>query len=90
MVALAHTWIGDLDGDYVLSGEGEHRVSAMADGYLYLGPRDLLLKDPPAAAMLDTAYLAELDRRARIRQGPLGLDALMREAADTDVFFNLQ
>jgi hypothetical protein len=89
MVALSHTWIGDLDGDYILSGEHHRHVSAMADAYLYLGPRDLLLKDPPAAsAMLDTAYLAELDRRAKVREGQLGINALLREAADTDVFFN--
>jgi hypothetical protein len=46
---------------------GWPRWSVSIDAYLYLGPRDLLLYEPaPAHVWLDTAYLAELRRRASI------------------------
>jgi hypothetical protein len=39
----------------------------MADAYLYLGPRDLLLKEPkPATILLDKDYMIELKRRAAL------------------------
>lgn len=38
--------------------------------YLYLGPRDLLLKEPqPAEVFLDKDYMAEVQRRAAITGG---------------------
>lgn len=44
--------------------------SKMVDAYLYLGPRDLLLKDPhPAEIFLDKDHMAEMKRRASI-MGP--------------------
>ena len=59
------------------------------DGYLYLGPRDVLLLEAiPAVIVMDTAYLEVLRDRARITEGPLGLDAILREASDASVFFN--
>jgi hypothetical protein len=59
------------------------------DGYLYLGPGATLLNQPiPARAVLDRAYMAELQRRADVRGGSLGADAILREAADSSVFFN--
>jgi hypothetical protein len=44
----------------------------MADAYLYLGQRDLLLNEPtPAEIVLDKDYMAELQRRAAITgRGP--------------------
>ena len=44
--------------------------SKMVDAYLYLGPRDLLLKEPlPAEIFLDKDFMAEMKRRAAI-MGP--------------------
>jgi hypothetical protein len=90
LVTLHGTWLDDLDRAYFVPGEGRgNRISRAVDAYLYLGPRDLLLKEPiPARLVLDTAYLAELRRRAQLRQGPMGPDAMLHEASDTDVFFN--
>ena len=90
LVTLHGTWVADLDLSDLLPGEdrGRHLGSAV-DGYLYLGPRDLVLREPiPASVLLDTSYVAELRRRARVRQGPTSPDAIVREAADPDAFFN--
>src|SRR6202040_3603417 len=55
---LRGTWLADLGLNY---------FSTMADAYLYLGPRDLLLREPkPAEIVLDNDYMAELQRRAAI------------------------
>jgi hypothetical protein len=45
----------------------------MADAYLYLGPRDLLLSEPPPAnVFLDKDYMTEMARRAVVtKQGPI-------------------
>ncbi len=41
--------------------EAKSKFSEMADAYLYLGPRDLLLNDPtPAEIFLDKDYMTEL------------------------------
>jgi len=40
--------------------------SRMIDAYLYLGPRDLQLLEPPAQTLLDKDYMAELHRRATV------------------------
>jgi hypothetical protein len=46
------------------------RFSERADGYLYLGPRDLLLYEHmPANTAMDTDYIAELQRRKAIMGG---------------------
>lgn len=59
------------------------------DVYLYLGPSDILLNRPiPAEVVLDTAYMAELERRARLRGGEMGRKVILREAARDQVFFN--
>ena len=44
----------------------------MVDAYLYLGPRDLQLREPaPADVFLDQAYMTEMKRRAVIMgEGP--------------------
>jgi hypothetical protein len=50
--------------------EGDNKFHTMADAYLYLGPRDLLLHEPPPAnVFLDKSYMAEMRRRA-ILMGP--------------------
>jgi hypothetical protein len=64
------------------------KVQEKVDGYLYLGLRDQLLYEPvPARAILDTLYMAEMRRRQSVTGGPMGPDAILREAADTSVFF---
>lgn len=43
--------------------------SKMVDAYLYLGPRDLQLREPmPAEVSLDKEYIAELQRRATLME----------------------
>jgi hypothetical protein len=52
------TWLADVDKTY---------FSQMVDGYLYLGPSDLLLVEPrPAEIFFNKEYMAELRRRAII------------------------
>jgi hypothetical protein len=46
-------------------------ASALSDGYLYLGPKNLLLAEPsPADVFLDTEFMDELQRRATLTIGP--------------------
>jgi hypothetical protein len=60
--------------------------SKMADAYLYLGPRDLLLKAPnPAEVFLDKDYMAEMKRRAAIiGPGPVTDQADPEKISDRD------
>ncbi len=60
--------------------------SKMADAYLYLGPRDLLLKDPhPAEVFLDKDYMAEMKRRSAIMgPGPVTDQADPEKISDRD------
>ncbi len=91
LVALRGTWLDDLPWAYFFPGEErETHISAAVDGYLYLGPGGTLLNEPiPARDVLDRAYMAELERRARVRQGPSGTDPVRREVSnDTSIFFN--
>jgi len=89
LVPLKGTWLGDLAYGYFFPDEGGGRISEAVDGYLYLGPGDVLLNAPiPARVVLDKAYMAELQRRADIRGGALGAEVILREAGDSNVFFN--
>ncbi len=90
LVSLKGTWLDDLGFRYLFPDvRGADRVSDRVDGYLYLGPRDVLLNERiQAAVILDTAYMAELSRRAEIGGGSVGAGAVLREAADSSVFFN--
>lgn len=46
---------------------GERRFTTMVDGYLYLGPRRALKDEAPSASALgDSAFMAELHRRATL------------------------
>ena len=52
-------------GTPIDTGADAYAARRLVDGILYLGPRDLLLRDiAPAEVILDSAYLAELRRRA--------------------------
>jgi hypothetical protein len=61
-------------------------VTKMVDAYLYLGPRDLLLKEPrPAEIFLDKDYMAEMKRRAVIMgEGPVTDQADPEKVSDRD------
>lgn len=66
--------------------EAEGKFSEMADAYLYLGPRDLLLNEPtPAGIFLDKDYMTELQRRAAIMGGgPITDEANPEKISDRD------
>jgi len=61
-------------------------TSKMVDAYLYLGPRDLLLKEPrPAEVFLDKDYMGEMQRRAAIMGGgPIADQANPEKISDRD------
>lgn len=58
----------------------------MVDAYLYLGPRDFILKEPsPAEIFLDKDYMAEMKRRAAIMgPGPVTDQADPEKISDHD------
>jgi hypothetical protein len=66
--------------------ENGNKFSTMADAYLYLGPRNLLLREPlPANVFLDKEYMAELARRAvLVKQGSLYDQANPEKVVDHD------
>jgi hypothetical protein len=68
IVDIEGTWLEDLDAAYFndpLPGDDEGRGNPGVDAYLYVGPRDALLREPRSAqAMTDQGYLAELRERA--------------------------
>jgi hypothetical protein len=64
--------------------EEQVKFSAMADAYLYLGPRDLLQHEPtPAEIVLDKDYITELQRRAAIIGGGPIADEINPEKLST-------
>ncbi len=88
LASTRESWLGDLDLSAVLPDAQGGKLSSRVDGYLYLGPRDLLLNEPiPANVMLDKGYMAELQRRAAIMGGPPRGDQVMQEATGAGVFF---
>lgn len=63
------SWLDDLDAAYFNQPPGEEPTDPKGppgvDAYLYVGPRDQLLREPRSAqALLDEAYMAELEDRA--------------------------
>lgn len=74
LIPVRGTWLSDLDYAYVDGGEtGKNRMSAKVDGYLYLGPRALILREVvPAGIVLDRDYVAELRRRSDSIGGGIG------------------
>jgi hypothetical protein len=84
VLPMEGTWLGDLDPTYFPLDGDEPPPGARGypgvDAYLYLGRRDVLLREGPSArTILDTDYLAELDRRADVTGEPA--DSPMRPAA---------
>jgi hypothetical protein len=69
-----------------LLDSGSVPPTKMVDAYLYLGPRDLLLKEPrPAEIFLDKDYMAEMRRRAAIMgEGPVTDQADPEKISDRD------
>jgi hypothetical protein len=64
IMPIAGTWLGRLDAAYFDEPEGEKGYPGV-DAYLYVGPRDLLLREPRSAqAIIDEDYIAELEQRA--------------------------
>jgi hypothetical protein len=67
LINIKGSWLAQLDAAYFNTEPAfpGQRGFPGIDGYLYVGPRDLLLSEPLSAqAMLDRDYLAELDQRA--------------------------
>ncbi len=69
-----------------IPAEATSKFSEMADAYLYLGPRDLLLNEStPAEIFLDKDYMAELQRRASTMGGdPITDQANPEKVSDRD------
>jgi hypothetical protein len=69
-----------------VTDSGDVPVTKLVDAYLYLGPRDLLLKEPrPAEVFLDKDYMAEMQRRAAITGGgPIADQANPERISDRD------
>ncbi len=79
LVTIKGTWLAELPRTYFSSG---------VDGYLYLGPRDLLLGQLiPAKTAMDKAYMAELQRRAEIRGRAMNPARRLQEEVESSVFF---
>jgi hypothetical protein len=79
LVTIKGTWLADLPPTYFSPG---------VDGYLYLGPRDLLLGQLiPAKTAMDRAYMTELQRRADIRGRAMNPARRLQEEVESSVFF---
>jgi hypothetical protein len=79
LVTIKGTWLANLPRAYYSPG---------VDGYLYLGPRDLLLRQLiPAKTAMDKAYMAELQRRANVRGRPMNPARRLEEEVEASVFF---
>lgn len=81
LVMIKDTWLANLPYAYLSGLRG-------VDGYLYLGPRDLLLRQPiPASIAMDKTYMTELQRRAEIRGRPMKPAQRLQEEVKASVFF---
>jgi hypothetical protein len=79
LVTVKGTWLADLPAAYLSPG---------VDGYLYLGPRDLLLRQLiPAQTAMDKAYMAELQRRDDLRGRAMNPARRLQEEVESSVFF---
>jgi hypothetical protein len=79
LVTVKGTWLSDLPPGCLSPG---------VDGYLYLGPRDLLLRQLiPAKTAMDKAYMAELQRRDEIRGRGMNPARRLQEEVESSVFF---
>lgn len=81
LVPFKGTWLGTLPSSYFMLRPPDLPTDGTgypgADGYLYVGPRDHLLRDSISAkSVLDTDYITELQRRADAVHAPP--DSLLR------------
>ena len=89
LVTMKGTWLADLSSAYFAYQDDGHgsRGDRGIDGYLYLGPRDLLLSQPlPARIALDEEYMEELRRRATILHAPMRPEAVLQQELGSSVF----
>jgi hypothetical protein len=79
LVTIKGTWLADLPPACLSPG---------VDGYLYLGPRDLLLRQLiPAKTAMDKPYMAELQRRDDIRGRGMNPAQRLQEEVESSLFF---
>ncbi len=79
LVKINGTWLANLPSSYFSPG---------VDGYLYLGPRDLLLRQAiPARTAMDKAYMAELQRRDALRGRAKNPARRLQEEIRSSAFF---
>ncbi len=79
LVTIKDSWLADLPRAYYSPG---------VDGYLYLGPRDLLLRQLiPARTAMDKAYMAELQRRSDLRGRRMSPARKLEEEVEASAFF---
>lgn len=91
LIPLASHWLGDLDGGFLDAGVFKlasgtlvrlfagQRAAALADAYLYLGPRDALTRSVADPAIYrDSAYATALRDRAAKSGLPFDLQRLVR------------
>jgi hypothetical protein len=73
LAIIKDTWLGNLDFAYIFPVPMSSSASQMVDGFLYLGPRDLLLYEHmPANIAMDKDYMAELQERQGGIDGSFG------------------
>jgi hypothetical protein len=92
LVIIKGSWLANLESFY-FDPDYEERDSwgyPGADCYLYLGPRDLLLREfISASAVLDKGYMNELRRRAAatgMPTGPQHPDSILQNETESSVF----
>ncbi|HVJ93035.1 MAG TPA: hypothetical protein VM580_24705 [Labilithrix sp.] len=94
MVPIKGTWLADLDAAYFdgRAQPGATKGYPGVDGYLYLGRRDDLLRQPASSrAIVDEAFLTELRRRALALQAPpdspMHPEVVFQRESESSVFF---
>jgi hypothetical protein len=87
LARMAGTWLGELDSSYYSEPAGQSGYPGV-DGYLYEGPRDFLMHQPISAwTALNADYIAELQRRNDITQGPGSPQAIEQEEESSSALF---
>jgi hypothetical protein len=92
IVTIKDTWLAKLDSSYFDQGSFPGRLGYPGvDGYLYVGPRGYLLREPRSAqAVLDQEYIAELKQRADNMgsppDAPLRPEAIFQHESQSSAF----
>ena len=87
LARMAGTWLGELDSSYYFQPSGQAGYPGV-DGYLYEGPRDFLMHQPISAwTVLNADYIAQLQQRWEITQGPGGPQAIEQQEEASSVLF---